>query len=60
MKRICEHCGWFVEETETIGEWRHSEAVKKQKGFCLMKDLFTDVNPDDDACDDFNEEDDLK
>lgn len=43
-----------MEETETIGDYQHSEAVKKQKGFCLIKDLFTMQEPSDEACEDFN------
>ncbi len=34
MKKTCNNCGWFVYETETVGDWQHSEAVKRQKGFC--------------------------
>ena len=46
----CNTCKWFVEETDKIGDWQHSEAVKKQKGFCLVQDLFTNVEPNDKAC----------
>ena len=45
VEKTCNNCGWFVEETDTIGDWQHSEAVKRQKGFCLVKDLFTVVKP---------------
>lgn len=50
----CNNCTWFVEETETIGDYQHEEAVKRQKGFCLIQDLFTVVEPDDESCSDFN------
>ena len=55
--RTCLHCEWFVEETENIGDYQHSEAIKKQKGFCLVQDLFTVVEPDDKGCEDWREED---
>ena len=55
-KTTCESCSWFVEETETIGDYSHEEAVKRQHGFCLVKDLFTNVEPDDKPCEDFCEE----
>lgn len=48
--RTCNSCGWFVEETETIGDYQHSEAVKRQRGFCLVQDLFTVVEPDCKVC----------
>lgn len=50
----CNNCTWFVEETETIGDYQHEEAVKRQKGFCLIQELFTVVEPDDESCSDFN------
>lgn len=50
----CNNCTWFVEETKTIGDYQHEEAVKRQKGFCLIQDLFTVVEPDDESCSDFN------
>ena len=53
MKKICNSCEWFVEETNTIGDYRHEEAVKNQKGFCLLKDLYTMVEPSDCACEDY-------
>lgn len=56
MTKTCLHCEWFVEETETIGDYQHSEAVKKKRGFCLIQDLFTMVEPND-GCDDWREED---
>ncbi len=57
MTKTCLHCEWFVEETENIGDYQHSEAIKKQKGFCLVQDLFTVVEPDDKGCEDWREED---
>lgn len=50
----CNNCTWFVEETETIGDYQHEEAVKRKRGFCLIKDLFTMQEPDNEACSDFN------
>lgn len=50
MEKTCNDCGWFVAETNKIGDYQHSEAVKRQEGFCLMKDLFTSVSPDYEAC----------
>lgn len=44
-----------MEEADKIGDWQHSEAVKKQKGFCLVKDLFTTVKPDYKACDEYKD-----
>lgn len=52
----CNTCTYFVEETDEIGDYQHAEAVKQQKGFCLMQDLFTDVKPSDKACDEYEEE----
>lgn len=52
----CKECSWFVEETETIGVYSHEEALKRNHGFCLIQDLFTNVEPEDRACSDFNEE----
>ena len=56
MKETCGHCEWFVEETETIGDYQHSEAVKKGSGFCLIQDLFTNVAANDEACKEFQKE----
>lgn len=52
----CKECSWFVEEGEKIGDYSHEEALKRNHGFCLLQDLFTNVEPDDKACEDFNEE----
>ena len=52
----CKECSWFVEEGEKIGDYSHEEALKRNHGFCLIQDLFTNVEPDDKACEDFNEE----
>lgn len=46
----CNNCQWFVEETEEIGDFKHSKAVSCGKGFCLIQDLFTEVTPDTPAC----------
>ncbi len=53
MRKTCNDCGWFVAETNKIGKWSHLEAVKNQKGFCLIQDLFTEVKPIYKACDEF-------
>ena len=45
-KMICNNCIYFVEETEEIGNYQHEEAVKKQKGFCILEDLFTETKPE--------------
>ena len=55
-ERVCNNCEWFVEETETIGDYQHKEAVKKGKGFCLLEDLFYDVTPDTPACEEYQQE----
>ena len=55
MEKICLHCEWWVEEDET-GTYDHKEAVKENKGFCLIKDLFT-YKESKDSCDCFREED---
>ena len=59
-KKTCNNCGWFVYETDKIGDWQHSEAVKRQKGFCLVKDLFTMCEPAQKACDEYTFEGDVK
>ena len=54
---ICRKCSWWVEETEVIGEYEHSEALKQNKGFCLVQDLFTNKEPDDECdCGEYNEQ----
>lgn len=56
MKPTCRYCEWFVEETDTIGDYQHSEAIKQGVGFCLIKDLFTEALASDEACADFQKE----
>ena len=47
----CNTCQWFVAEMDgKPGDYQHAEAVKEQKGFCLMQDLFTTVEPNYKAC----------
>lgn len=53
--KVCNNCVWFVEETDTVGDYSHEEAVKQGKGFCLVQNLFSDIQPDDYACADFQE-----
>lgn len=60
MEKTCNSCRWFVEETETIGDYQHSEAVRKQSGFCLVQDLFTAVDPGYEACGEYNYEEETK
>lgn len=56
-ERICKICTWWVEETDTIGEYEHKEALKQNKGFCLLQDLFTNKDPNDKCdCGEFNHE----
>ena len=51
--KTCNNCTWFVDE-KTIGNYEHDLAVKNQRGFCLVKELYTMQKPDDEACSDFN------
>jgi hypothetical protein len=44
---------WFVKEKN--GDYSHKEAVKQGEGFCLIQNLFSDTQPDDAACADFEE-----
>lgn len=53
-KNLCKNCTWFVNETSTIGDYNHEEALKQQKGFCLSRDFFTYVDLEDETCEDFN------
>lgn len=59
MKPTCNTCLWFVEETEQTGpgKYSHEEAVKRGSGFCLIQDLFTEVQASDEACKDYLQED---
>ena len=53
-EKTCNTCQWFVAEMDgKPGDYQHAEAVKEQKGFCLVQDLFTDVKPKDEACEDY-------
>lgn len=52
-ERVYNNCRWFVEETDTIGDYQHEEAVRLGKGFCLIQDLFTNVEPADPACEQY-------
>ena len=54
--RICNNCQWFIEETEEVGDYQHDEAVRCGHGFCLIRDLFTNVEPEDPACIEFKED----
>ena len=50
---VCNNCVWFVAEKN--GDFSHEEAVEKGEGFCLVQNLFSDTQPDDAACADFQE-----
>lgn len=52
-EKTCKNCLLFVEETDKSGDYQHSEAVKRQKGFCLAQDLFTSVKPKQKACSEY-------
>ena len=54
--RVCNNCQWFVEETEEIGDYQHDEAVRCGHGFCLVRPLFSNVEPEDPACVEFVED----
>lgn len=56
MRKTCNTCEWFVEETETIGNYSHIEAKERGRGFCLIKDLFTVQESTDSACREYEEE----
>lgn len=58
--KICNNCQWFA-TLDKNGDYSHSEAVLKQKGCCLVQDLFTnneelEVKPDYEACNSFSED----
>lgn len=53
-EKTCNNCHYFVEE-DSNRDWTHEKAVKCGHGFCLMDDLFTDTQPGDNACINFNE-----
>ena len=46
----CKNCEWFVKETRKIGDYQHTEALIKGKGFCLIQDFYTWKKPKD-VCD---------
>lgn len=50
--RKCKSCCWFVNEDENRG-FTHIAALKEKCGFCLLRDFFYEVDPEDDACEDF-------
>lgn len=57
MDTKCKNCTWWVEETDKIGEYEQKEALKQNKGFCLLQDLFTMKEPDDECdCGEFYHE----
>ncbi len=55
MKKTCNTCEWFVEEDETMN-YSHREAKKNSEGFCLVKDFFTCVEANFQACKAYQEE----
>ena len=57
----CNNCTWFVEDdVSEPGSYEHEIAKKTETGFCLLRDLFTSVRPEDKACEDFNDDGELK
>ena len=50
MDNNCRFCTWWVEETGDYQDFQHYQAVKENKGFCLVQDLFT-MKESDDECD---------
>lgn len=56
MKRTCESCRWFVEETGINWDYSHKEAKRLGKGFCLVQNLFTNRESGDKACKEYLEE----
>lgn len=55
MKKTCATCQWFVEE-DSNGDYSHEKAKANGCGFCVMEDLFTDVDASFQACRDYTEE----
>jgi hypothetical protein len=52
-KKNCGHCKWWVNENpKKIGDYDHKFAMEQNKGFCLIQDLFTYMNPKQKACED--------
>lgn len=45
-KESCQNCRWWMYEDEQM-EWNHESAVQENKGFCVIKDLFTYTEPSD-------------
>ena len=57
MDNNCRFCTWWVEETGDYQDFQHYQAVKENKGFCLVQDLFTMKESDDECdCGEFNHE----
>lgn len=55
--KVCNNCTWFVDDCEKDPEkYEHEIAKSTGKGFCLIQDLFTVVEPDDSACEDYNDD----
>lgn len=50
--RKCKSCCWFVND-DVNGSFTHIAALNARCGFCLLRDLFYEVKPEDDACEDF-------
>ena len=41
----CKSCEWWVYEGTVIGDFDHRHAVAANKGFCVLRDLFTYTDP---------------
>ena len=53
--KTCNTCEWFVEERKS-NKFDHKLAKENGKGFCLIQDLYTMVEPKDEACNEYAEE----
>lgn len=52
----CINCVWYVDENEK-GEYKHELAKETKNGFCLMQDLFTCPNAEQERyCTNFEKE----
>lgn len=49
-EKKCLNCAWFVNEEDLPCVYTHKEAVRMNKGFCLLKPLFTYKEPSTPSC----------
>lgn len=52
--RTCETCEWFVLDKD--GEYSHEKAKLNGSGFCIMEELFVNVEASFPSCRDYQEE----